>query len=153
MSPVRLSCAYRFSGEPRPTSYVVDGDYHGEVGVILFNHGDQDFEVKIGDRIAQLILEKIDTPLVEKVQGLDNTVRQTGGFGSTGVKPGNDTGKISEEKEKNGENERTDEKKESEDKNETLKGRNSGSRTRTVKKMKTEGSSKLSRERQIISIK
>ena len=37
---------------------VVDGDYCGEVGVVLFNHGDQDFQVKMGDRIAQLILEK-----------------------------------------------------------------------------------------------
>ena len=40
---------------------VVNSDYRGEVGVVLFNHGDQDFEVKMGDRIAQLILEKIDT--------------------------------------------------------------------------------------------
>ena len=49
---------------------VVDSDYRGEVGVVLFNHGDQDFEVKMGDRIAQLILEKIDTPPVEEVQDL-----------------------------------------------------------------------------------
>ena len=40
---------------------VVDADYHGEVGVVLFNHRDQDFKVKMGDRIAQLILEKINT--------------------------------------------------------------------------------------------
>ena len=73
---------------------VVDSDYRGEVGVVLFNHGDQDFEVKMGDRIAQLILEKIDTPPVEEVQGLDDTVRGSGGFGSTGVKSGNDTGRI-----------------------------------------------------------
>ena len=59
---------------------VVDSDYRREAGVILFNHGDQDFEVKMGDRIAQLILEKIDTPLVEEVQGLEDTVRGTGGF-------------------------------------------------------------------------
>ena len=43
----------------------------GEVGVVLFNHGDQDFEVNMGDRIAQLILEKIDTLPVEEVQGLE----------------------------------------------------------------------------------
>ena len=81
---------------------VVDGDYRGEVGVVLFNHGDQDFEVKMGDRIAQLLLEKIDTPPVEEVQGLNDTVRGSGGFGSTGVKSGNDIGRISEEKETNG---------------------------------------------------
>ena len=132
---------------------VVDSNYRGEVGVVLFNHGDQDFVVKMGDRIAQLILEKIDTLLVEEVQGLDNTVRGTGGFGSIGVKSSNDTGRNSEEKEMNGENERTGEKKERAVKNETLKGRFGSSRTRTVKKTKTEGSSRLSRERQIISVK
>ena len=42
---------------------VVDSDYRGDVGVVLFNHGDQDFEVKMGDRIAQMIFEKIDTPV------------------------------------------------------------------------------------------
>ena len=133
---------------------VVDANCHGEVGVVLFNHGDQDFEVKMGDRIAQLILEKIDTPPVEEVQALGDTVRGTGGFGSTGVKSRNDTGQISEKMNENGKNERTGEKKENEtDKNQTLKGRNSGSRTRTEKKKTTEGSSRLSHERQIISVK
>ena len=123
------------------------------VGVVLFNHGDQDFEVKMGDRIAQLILEKIDTPPVEEVQGLDDTVHGAGGFGSTGVKSGNDTSSGSEKMNEKGENERTGENKERKDKNETLKGRISSGRTRTKKKMKTEGSSRLSRERQIISVK
>ena len=123
---------------------VVDGDYRGEVGVILFNHGDQDFKVKMGDRIAQLILEKIDTPPVEEVQGLDDTVRGSGGFGSTGMKSGNDTGRINEKKNETGKNERTV------DKNETLKGRD---RTEKGKKKTTEGTSRLSRERQIISVK
>ena len=132
---------------------VVDADYRGEVGVVLFNHGDQDFEVKMGDRIAQLILEKIDTPPVEEVQDLDNTVRGSGGFGSTGVKSGNDTGSGSEKKNENGENERTCKKKESEVKNETLKGRFSGSRTRIERKKTTEALSRLSCERQIISVK
>ena len=52
----------------------------------------------MGDGIAQLILEKIDTPPVKEVQDLDETVRGSGGFGSTGVKSGNDTSRISEEK-------------------------------------------------------
>ena len=90
---------------------VVDADYRGEVGVVLFNHGDQDFEVKMGDRIAQLILEKIDTPPVEEVQGLDDTVRGCGGFGSTGVKSGDDTGQNSGENKTNGKNERTGRKR------------------------------------------
>ena len=102
---------------------VVDADYRGEVGVVLFNHGDQDFEVKMGDRIAQLILEKISTPEVEEVSALEDTVRGSRGFGSTGVKGKNDTGSSSDKKNDNGENERTGEQKESVVKNETLKGR------------------------------
>ena len=135
---------------------VVDADYRGEVGVVLFNHGDQEFEVKMGDRIAQLILEKISTPEVEEVSALEDTVRGSGGFGSTGVKKTNDTGSTSEKKNDNGENERTGEQKESVVKNETLKGRfgNVSGRTRTEKSRKpTEGMSRLSRERQIISVK
>ncbi|BDA40662.1 Deoxyuridine 5'-triphosphate nucleotidohydrolase [Coccomyxa sp. Obi] len=64
---------------------VVDEDYRGEVGVVLFNHSDVDFPVKKGDRIAQLILERIMTPEVEEVEDLDSTVRGAGGYGSTGV--------------------------------------------------------------------
>ena len=128
---------------------VVNSDYHGEVGVVLFNHGDQDFEVKMGDNIAQLILEKIDTPLEEEVQGLEDTVRGSGGFGSIGVTRQNDT---SQKKEGKGENERTS-KKDSEVKNETLKGSVSGRKRINKNKKATEGTSELSNKRQIISIK
>ena len=104
---------------------VVDSDYRGDVGVVLFNHGDQEFQVKMGDRIAQLILEKIDTPPVEEVQGHDSTVRGTGGFGSTGVSGKNDTGSGSNEnKNERDQNERTVVKEKGMDyKNETLKGK------------------------------
>lgn len=64
---------------------VVDADYRGELGVVLFNFGDEAFEVKPGDRVAQLILERISTPSVMEVQSLKETVRGEGGFGSTGV--------------------------------------------------------------------
>jgi len=64
---------------------VVDPDYTGEVMVVLFNHGDKDFEVKKGDRIAQLILEKCETPRVEEIGVLEETDRGSGGFGSTGA--------------------------------------------------------------------
>ena len=77
---------------------VDNSDYRGEVGVVLFNHGDQDFEVKMGDRIAQLILEKIDTPPMEEVQGVEDTVRGSGGIGSIGVNGQNDTSEKKEEK-------------------------------------------------------
>lgn len=65
---------------------VIDSDYRGNVGVILFNFGEQEFEVKKGDRIAQLILERIVTPEVKEVDSLEETVRGNGGFGSTGIK-------------------------------------------------------------------
>lgn len=64
---------------------VIDADYRGPVGVILFNHSDVDFEVEAGDRVAQLIIEVIMTPEVEEVDDLDATERGSGGFGSTGV--------------------------------------------------------------------
>ena len=74
---------------------MVGSDHRGDNGAVLFNHGDQNFEVKIGYRIAQMIFEKIDTPEVVEVQELLDTVRGSGGFGSTGVKDKNDNnGKI-----------------------------------------------------------
>ena len=64
---------------------VVDEDYRGNVCVILFNLSDDDFCVQRGDRIAQLICERIaKTQLIECSQ-LDDTDRQDKGFGSTGV--------------------------------------------------------------------
>lgn len=64
---------------------VIDYDYRGNVGVILFNHSDEEFKITKGDRIAQLILEQISTPDVVSVEELEETERAAGGFGSTGV--------------------------------------------------------------------
>jgi dUTP pyrophosphatase len=63
---------------------VVDPDYTGEIKVVIFNHGDKDFEIKKGDRIAQLILERCETPKVEEIGTVQETERGSGGFGSTG---------------------------------------------------------------------
>ncbi|KAK4702806.1 dUTP pyrophosphatase, partial [Phenoliferia sp. Uapishka_3] len=63
---------------------VIDADYRGTVHVLLFNLSDKDFEVAEGDRVAQLILERIVTPEVTEVESLSETVRGAGGFGSTG---------------------------------------------------------------------
>lgn len=52
---------------------------------MLFNHGPEPFAYKEGDRVAQLVLERIYTPPVEEVDDLDATERGAGGFGSTGV--------------------------------------------------------------------
>ena len=65
---------------------VVDLDYQGKIKVILFNHSAEDFAIQAGDRVAQLILERIKTPQVKKVATLDDTNHGAGGFGSTGTK-------------------------------------------------------------------
>ncbi|OCT48383.1 Deoxyuridine 5'-triphosphate nucleotidohydrolase [Cladophialophora carrionii] len=64
---------------------VIDADYRGEVKVLLFNHAEADFRVDKGDRIAQLVLERIYTPEIVEVDSLEESVRGAGGFGSTGV--------------------------------------------------------------------
>ena len=64
---------------------VIDEDYRGEVCVILLNAGDEPFRIAAGDRIAQLVLERIATPMVVVVKDLDSTARGDGGFGATGV--------------------------------------------------------------------
>ena len=63
---------------------VIDSDYRGDVGVVLFNHGDSDLKITTGDRVAQLVLEKIAIVDVVEVTDLDSTDRGVGGFGSTG---------------------------------------------------------------------
>ncbi|XP_061078053.1 deoxyuridine 5'-triphosphate nucleotidohydrolase, mitochondrial isoform X3 [Conger conger] len=64
---------------------VVDEDYRGNVGVVLFNFSKETFEVKKGDRVAQLICERICYPELEQHDTLDETARGAGGFGSTGT--------------------------------------------------------------------
>lgn len=63
---------------------VIDADYRGMVKVLLFNHGESDYQVKEGDRVAQLVIERIYTPEVVEVEELETSVRGAGGFGSTG---------------------------------------------------------------------
>lgn len=68
---------------------VVDPDYRGEVFVLLLNTGSERFTIDHGDRIAQLILERVTTPPIARVYSVDDlgdTDRGAGGFGSTGVK-------------------------------------------------------------------
>ncbi|MBP5283953.1 MAG: dUTP diphosphatase [Treponema sp.] len=66
------------------TPGTIDSDYRGEVKVILINLGSEDFEVKNGDRIAQIVAAPVTTAVFEKVSVLDETERGAGGFGSTG---------------------------------------------------------------------
>lgn len=66
------------------TPGTIDSDYRGEVRVILINHGDTPFEVRRGDRIAQLVLTPVTRASWQEVDELDETARGEGGFGSTG---------------------------------------------------------------------
>jgi dUTP pyrophosphatase len=63
----------------------IDSDYRGEIKVLLINHSNEEFEIKCGDRIAQAVVQKVYQANFETVEELDQTVRGTGGFGSTGV--------------------------------------------------------------------
>ena len=67
------------------TPGTVDADYRGEIKVILINLGNKNFQVKQGDRIAQMILCPIAKVEFEEVENLPESVRGQGGFGSTGV--------------------------------------------------------------------
>lgn len=64
---------------------VIDCDYRGNIGIILFNHGEQDFNINPGDRIAQLICERCSYPSVEEVSIMEITARNMSGFGSSGI--------------------------------------------------------------------
>lgn len=63
----------------------VDADYRGEVGVILINFSQEDFTVKKGDRVAQLVFARYEQANWEETENLSDSHRGTGGFGSTGV--------------------------------------------------------------------
>lgn len=80
----RSSMATKFGLAPANCVGVVDWDYRGEIIVALHNSGSEDYEIKCGDRIAQLVVAPIFTPEVEEVTELSDTQRGAGGFGSTG---------------------------------------------------------------------
>jgi dUTP pyrophosphatase len=64
----------------------VDSDYRGEIKIILFNFGENDFIIKRGDRIAQIVLSKVYKAEFEETDYLNNSSRAEGGFGHTGTK-------------------------------------------------------------------
>lgn len=64
----------------------IDADYRGEIKIILINHGNQDVQVKRGDRIAQLVLAPVVTGIFEDAETLTPSERGEAGFGSTGVR-------------------------------------------------------------------
>ncbi len=66
------------------TPGTIDSDYRGELKVILINHGEAAFEIRRGDRVAQLVLAPVTRAMWLPVEELDETARGEGGFGSTG---------------------------------------------------------------------
>ena len=66
------------------TPGTIDSDYRGEIKIILFNHGKEEFIIKNNDRVAQMILMPIIKAEFEEVEDLPKTLRGSGGFGSTG---------------------------------------------------------------------
>ena len=63
----------------------IDSEYRGEVKVIIINHGKEKFTIKNGDRIAQMVFNKVEQASLVVVEELDNTERGAGGFGHTGI--------------------------------------------------------------------
>ena len=98
-SGIRISIPQGYEGQVRPRSGLalkhgigllnapgtIDSDYRGLVGVILFNFGKEKFIVQRGDRIAQLVICKVEKVKLNIVKKLDESERDSGGFGSTGI--------------------------------------------------------------------
>ncbi len=96
---IALAIPQGFEGQVRPRSGLalkhaitvlnapgtIDSDYRGEVKVILINHGKTPFQITRGDRIAQLVVAPVPPVHFERVEKLSDSVRGTGGFGSTGL--------------------------------------------------------------------
>ena len=96
---IRMAIPHGYEGQVRPRSGLalkhgigilnapgtVDSDYRGIVGIILINAGSDSFLIKRGDRIAQMIINKIETVTLNVVHELSESDRASGGFGSTGI--------------------------------------------------------------------
>lgn len=64
---------------------VIDSCYRGEIGIVLVNLGKKDFEIRKGQKIAQMLIQKVENAEIELAKKLSDTRRAEGGFGSTGV--------------------------------------------------------------------
>ena len=80
----RSGLAAKYSISVLNTPGTIDSDYRGELKIILFNHGSEDFIVNNNDRVAQMVLTPVIKMELEEVDQLPETIRGSGGFGSTG---------------------------------------------------------------------
>ena len=67
------------------TPGTIDADYRGEIGIILINLSGEDFEVENGERICQMVINKVETIQWSQVDSLEESERGAGGFGHTGT--------------------------------------------------------------------
>ena len=80
----RSGLAAKYNISVLNTPGTIDSDYRGEIKIIIYNHGDTDFNINNGDRIAQMILSPVIKMELEETNDLPETIRGSGGFGSTG---------------------------------------------------------------------
>ena len=80
----RSGLAAKYNISVLNTPGTIDSDYRGEIKIIIYNHGDTDFNINNGDRIAQMILSPVIKMELEETNDLPETIRGVEGFGSTG---------------------------------------------------------------------
>ena len=80
----RSGLAAKFNISVLNTPGTINSDYQGEIKIIIYNHGDADFNINNGDRIAQMVLSPVIKMELEETNDLPKTIRGSGGFGSTG---------------------------------------------------------------------
>jgi len=80
----RSGLAYKHGITVLNTPGTIDSDYRGEIKVLLINHSNENFEIKVGERIAQAVIKEVIQAKFEEVEVLSETVRGEKGFGSTG---------------------------------------------------------------------
>jgi dUTP pyrophosphatase len=81
----RSGLAFKYGITVLNSPGTIDADYRGEISIILINLGDKDFEIKRGERVAQLVINKIERADFIESDVLPDTDRGDGGFGSTGI--------------------------------------------------------------------
>ncbi len=82
----RSGLAYKHGITVLNSPGTIDADYRGIVKVILINHGKEIFQINRGDRIAQLVIQRVFQAVLVEIKELDNTIRGEGGFGHSGIK-------------------------------------------------------------------
>jgi dUTP pyrophosphatase len=81
----RSGLASKYDIELSNAPGTIDPDYRGEASILLRNRGDQPFTVERGMRVAQLVFTRVEIPELLEVEDLPSTIRDAGGFGSTGL--------------------------------------------------------------------